>query len=432
MSFEKNFCPSPWFHMRINNSGTYEYCRWKAPDGQTRINFVRNIANQTPIDFFQNSMSSIRAQLLSGQTLEGCNDCKIMEQNRKVSGRQKQLLKAGVQERYFNKSLLSSPLRQDFDYSQAHHGHTQRTVSDWQIDLGNYCNGGCLFCNPESSSRLAVDFKKLGMIDQVPPNSWCDDTELVKKFVDSLVQSENLQYIHFLGGETLITPGFRTILQALVDHGLASQVIIGFTTNLNTWDSDILELLFEFQQVHLGLSIETLTKINDYVRWPNQQSTTLELLDRWRQVGQQHNWLIQLRTTPNCLTIHDLTTVYDYAWEHYLCVESCNFLADPAFMRINVLPPEYLQGVRQKLQQWINQHQIQDIDPVLNIRNPSWAHEQIVQDVQSYIDYIDQMPDESFRLPDLVKYLKKFESIRNNTVLDYLPQYEQLFRTHGY
>jgi hypothetical protein len=28
MSFEKSFCSSPWFHMRIDSDGTLRYCRW--------------------------------------------------------------------------------------------------------------------------------------------------------------------------------------------------------------------------------------------------------------------------------------------------------------------------------------------------------------------------------------------------------------------
>ena len=80
MSFEKNFCPSPWFHMRINNSGSYEYCRWKNnPESKDRINFEYNIRSQDPQDFFKNTMSQVRSELLNGQAPTGCKDCYIME-----------------------------------------------------------------------------------------------------------------------------------------------------------------------------------------------------------------------------------------------------------------------------------------------------------------------------------------------------------------
>lgn len=431
MSFEKNFCSSPWFHMRINNSGSYEYCRWKT-NTSTRINFVNNIKNQTPDDFFQTVMSPIRKQLLQGEAPVECSACYVMEKNNKVSGRQRQLLKVGVLEPYFSKSMHSSMLYKDFDYSHNHNGNTTRSVTDWQIDLGNYCNGGCVFCGPESSSKLATEFKAMGLISEVPPNSWCDDPKLLKKFIDHLTASDNLQYLHFIGGETTITPGFRLILQALVETGQANSIAIGFTTNLTTWSDSLNELLTKFNSVHLGLSIETLTPVNDYVRWPVKLDQTLKILDQWVNFGKQNNWLIQLRPTPTCLTINEFSTIYEYAWQHELAVESCNFLYKPEVLKINVLPPEYLVTARDRLANWIAEHPIEHTAKIINTRDPNIAHQQIVQDAQSYLNYIDSTLDESIRLPDLISYLKKLEAQRGNNILDYLPHYEQLFRSAGY
>jgi sulfatase maturation enzyme AslB (radical SAM superfamily) len=305
-------------------------------------------------------------------------------------------------------------------------------VIDWQIDLGNYCNGACVFCNPESSSSLATEFKRIGLIDQVPPSSWCDDPELLDRFIADLTQSPNLQYLHFLGGETVITPGFKKILLALVDSGLAKNISIGFTTNLTVWSDSVVELLTQFQQVNLGMSIETLTAVNDYVRYPGKQTRTRELLDRWTALGHKQGWLIQIRITPTCLTVHELTTVYDYAWQHGTAVESCNFIDNPAFFRISVLPKPQRESAAQTLRSWIVAHPVADSDQIVNTRDPNRSHEQIVQDATSYLNYLESAPDESSRLPDLVAYLKRLEASRGNSILTYLPQYEDLFRSAGY
>jgi sulfatase maturation enzyme AslB (radical SAM superfamily) len=432
MSLEKTFCSSPWLHMRITNSGTYESCRWMTKDGGTRVNFDCNIRNMSPLTYFQTHMSQLRTELLQGGSPEICNNCHAMEKHNKASGRQRQLLKVGVQTEYFEKSLAGSPLRPDFDHSNSNHGHTTRTVTDWQIDLGNYCNGACVFCHPENSSSLATEFKKLGLIDQLPPPSWCDQPELFDRFVSDLTQSPNLRYLHFLGGETVITPGFKKILSALVDAGLAQNISIGFTTNLTVWSESINELLKQFHQVNLGMSIETLSAVNDYVRYPSQQHRTKEILDRWVELAQQQNWLMQLRITPTCLTIHDLITVYDYAWHNNISVESCNFIDQPEFFRIGVLPEHYRTQISYKIKKWINQHQVEDNPQIINTRDPNVAQVQIVQDAVSYLNYLESVPDESYRLSDLVTYLKQLESNRGNSILTYLPQYEDLFRSAGY
>jgi hypothetical protein len=184
--------------------------------------------------------------------------------------------------------------------------------------------------------------------------------------------------------------------------------------------------------VHLGLSIETLTPVNDYVRWPGKLDQTLKILDQWVDFGKQHKWLIQLRPTPTCLTIGEFDTVYDYAWKHELAVESCNFLYKPKFMRINVLPTEYRSIARNQLANWILAHPVNSTSKIINTRDPNIARQQIIQDAQSYLNYIDNAVDEGDQMPELITYLKKLEERRGNSILNYLPNYEQLFRSAGY
>ena len=382
--------------------------------------------------YFKKSMSGLRKELLEGKSLEMCKDCYVMDQHNKPSGRLRQLLKVGVQQEYFDKSLASSTLKESFDYSAGNQGQTNRTITDWQIDLGNFCNGACVYCNPNSSSKLATEFLQLGLVDNVPPPAWCDDPELLDKFINDLIASPNLSYLHFLGGETLITPGFKKILTALVTAGIAADLVVGFTTNLTVWSDTVVELLKQFKQVHLGMSIETLTVVNDYVRYPSNINSTIECMNRWVKLGNDNNWLIQLRITPTCLTVHELTTVYDYAWENNIAVESCNFLDDPEYMSISVLPTKYRTVAIEKITNWIDTHQTTKVSNIINTRDPNIAREQISQDAASYLNYLMNAPDHSSKLPDLVRFLKTLESNRNNSILTYLPQYEKLFRSAGY
>ena len=418
--------------MRINNSGTYEPCRWMNKNASTRVDFDRNIKTLSPLKYFQVNMAKLRTELLQGHVPDMCSDCHILESHDKPSGRQRQLLKVGVLGEYFEKSLASSPMRATFDHSNQNQGLTDRTVTDWQIDLGNYCNGACVFCGPESSSTLATEFKQLGLIDTMPPRSWCDDPVLMSKFIADLTASPDLQYLHFLGGETVITPGFEKILSALVNADLAKKIIIGFTTNLTVWSQSIVELLKQFQQVNLGMSIETLTAVNDYVRYPSQHERTRQLLNQWVALGQQHKWLVQLRITPTCLTVHELSTVYDYAWQHNISVESCNFLDNPKFFRISVLPQKQREQACENLRQWLHAHAVEHDSQIINTRDPNLARQQIAQDARSYLNYLESATDESHRLPDLVAFMKRLESSRGNCILNYLPQYEDLFRSAGY
>lgn len=423
MSFEKTFCPSPWFHMHINNAGGYEFCRWATKDQRHAL---VSTANTDPGQFFQKNMIEIRQHMIDGTAVPQCNLCYKMEDHQKVSGRQRQLLKIGVTVDNFEKTMRSSPWLDHMSTAE-----TQLLPQDWQIDLGNFCNSGCVFCTPQSSSRLAAEFKKLKIIDQLPANSWCDDPAQLDKFIHTLKKSPVVRYLHFIGGETLITPAFKTILQELIRCDLHQNISIGFTTNLITWDHEISQLLPKFKQVNVGLSVECFDQLNDYVRWPSQLSTVTHTLSQWLALAQQHQWLVQLRVTPTMLTVSKLLTVYEYAWQHNIAVESCNFLEQPEFLRISVLPVLHRQAIVAQMQQWLDTHTA-DQNQVVNTRNPNFTKNQIVQDLASYVSYLKNETDHSHQLPQCVQYLKRLETNRKNSILDYLPEYEQLFRSAGY
>ena len=430
MSLEKYFCSSPWLHMRINSTGEYEVCRWA---NTKYINHEFNLAIKSPIEFFQKDMAAFRSDLLAGNKNSICNECHQMDQHRKPSGRLRQLLKVGVDQDNFDKTVKSSTYLDKFHFSFETQGLTDLHPIDWQIDLGNYCNSACVFCNPISSSKLATEFKKLKIIDSVPKKSWTQDPALVDKFIQSVCTLNNIQYIHFIGGETLITPAFKHIIKALIANGVSKSISLGFTTNLTSWDDELIELFKQFSQIHVGLSIESMDPINDYVRYPSQIDQVKTVLSRWLTVSKENNWLVQLRITPTCLTTNSLITIYSYAYEHDLSVESCNFLSRPEFMRPSVLPQTIRDSIIKSLESWIQMHsdRIKD-NQIINIRDPNVAKQHIIQDAESYVNYLKNEPDESHRAPALVEYLKLLESNRGNSILDYLPQYEEFFRTSGY
>jgi hypothetical protein len=130
--------------------------------------------------------------------------------------------------------------------------------------------------------------------------------------------------------------------------------------------------------------------------------------------------------------VHELTTVYDYAWQNNISVESCNFIDRPEHFRISVLPRPQRTVAIDRIKSWLDNHSAPVDKQIINIRNPNLIATQIVQDANSYLNYLESAADESYRLPDLVNYLKRLESNRGNSILTYLPQYEELFRSNGY
>ena len=412
--------------MKISSTGHMKFCRWSNVDQHTPV-----IGEIHPLTFFQQNLAPLRDAILSGQTLAECNNCYVMEKYGKVSGRQKQLLKTGITLNDFNKSCASSTFASEFEKS-LQHGHTDLCPVDWQIDLGNHCNSACVMCSPESSSRLAAEFHRIGFIDRLPPSNWAEDSNKVDMLIDMLSKTPGLTYLHFIGGETLITPGFKKILKALVKQDFRDKIAVGLTTNLTVWDKEINQILCEFKQVHLGMSIESMTRVNDYVRYPSNIQSVQEIMHRWIELSRVQGWIPTLRITPTALTAGELLGVYQFALTNQMNVESCNFLDEPHQLRISVLPIDIRRKISDQLKQWILQQQESNQTQVINHRDPTQVQQSILQDLISYVNYLDESPNDAYLLPNMVGYLKKLDQSRGNCVLDYLPEYEELFRSAGY
>lgn len=439
-----SFCSSPWFHFRINPAGYYVPCRWASEwlpqDGVTDY----HIRDYTPVEYMNSQvMCQLRSEFLQGQKPQQCQGCYYEDSHNKVSGRHKQLLKSAIQYSNFEKTLASSPHWADFEYSLNNQGQTVHSLTDIQIDLGNTCNSACIMCNPTYSSKLAVDYKKLTARSPelfpvyAPVKNWADDPVLLDKFVDCLVTIKGIKYIHFLGGEPLYMESFYTICERLIQAGISQDIIIGTTTNGTVYSSRLQKIINNFAEFHLGFSIETLDSVNDYVRYPGRISQiknnlTLFLADEHRLDGRLQ---LTLRITPTVLTITRLPALLSFMLENSVIAESCNILSDPACLRLELVPDYIRKNVIRSINELILAYNLEPGDIIINRRRRDLKQQVINNLVFEYrylLENIQAPQDVEQQRYNLVEFLKSWESIRHNSILDSLPEYEEFLRSYGY
>lgn len=432
-SLKDNFCSSPWFHLRIDPAGYYLPCRWGTDWGTANVNTKYHIST-TSLNEYMNSvfMKSIRSDLLNGKKLDICSACYYEDEHNKVSGRQKQLLKSAIRIDNFTKTFCASPHWDKFS--------TELVDSpvDLQIDIGNTCNSACIMCNPRYSSRLASDYKKLVAIEPALFNAptefknWTDDPNLADKFINELAEISNLRYIHLLGGETLYLKSFYDICNRLIDKGLAKNISLGITTNATLYTPEIEQVISEFKNVYLGVSIESVTTLNNYVRYPSQIDQILSNIDSYLELDNVH---ISLRITPSVLTIYHIDSLFRYMLDQKIIAESCNILYDPSCLRIELLPEYLRQEVIDKIQVIVDEYNLIKTETIINRRRSDLNESVIASIILEYLNFLKtyQTPYniEQERL-NLVKFIQAFETIRNNKILDYLPEYEEFLRSSGY
>jgi sulfatase maturation enzyme AslB (radical SAM superfamily) len=435
--FNKTFCSSPWFHVRLTYDGSFESCRWA--NNPSRLH---NIKDQTLLQYYNSDqMRVLRQQLLSGQELEHCQTCYYEESFGKFNGRQRQLLKSAVTVDNFDLSLRSSPHYKNFKYSFDNNGLANLAPVDLQIDLGNTCNSACIMCGPEASSRLESDYHKLNKINPqlfFKPESyisWTKDPKLVRQFVEELVNIPNLRYIHFLGGETLYEESFYTICESLIEHGIAKNIIVGTTTNGTIYNDRIQNFIENFKEFHLGISIESVTKLNDYVRYPSNIDSVLSNIDKFLELRSKLSGLyISLRITPNVFTISEIDKLFTYMLEKQVIAESCNILYEPRYLRMELMPDSIRSEIKQKIETIIDRYELSK-DNITNIRRSDHISQVIANTILDYYKFICdyELPaDVEQSRHNLVKAVKSFESLRGNSILDYTTNYEKFLRHHGY
>lgn len=435
--FEKTFCSSPWFHLQINYDGTYKDCRWGK--GYAVKN---NIQSESLLTYYNSDqMKQFRQNLLDGETLDFCSACYYEESFNKLNGRLRQLNKSAIDVNNFALTTRSSPHYQNFKYSFENNGQSDLAPVDLQINLSNLCNSACIMCGPEASSKLVTDYKKLHLIDSnlfrqpVINNSWTQDPAAFEKFVSELITIKNLKYIHFLGGETLYDPAFYSICDKLIENEI-NGVIVGTTTNGTIYNDKIEKYISKFKEFHLGISIETVTDLNDYIRWPGKIQSILSNIDQYLKLRDRYPGLyISLRITPNVLSIYDIDKLFVYMIKNRVIAESCNILYDPAHLRIELLPDDIRNEIKEKIKSVIDYYELEESENLVNIRRADLTNKVTSKTILDYYKFISTYtkPNNVDKLRfDLVNFLKAFESIRNNSIIDYLPRYEEFLRNYGY
>ena len=431
---KNTFCSSPWFHFRLTYDGSYEKCRWLKSAEHTH-----NIATTSPIHFFEKEMESFRSDFVNGVAPPECETCYYQEQFGKLSGRQKQLLKSGIRTDDFVNSIKSSPHYSDFFLT--HRGFPiDREATDIQVDIGNICNSACIMCDPVASSRLTQDYNKLSAKSTLfvkPENytSWVNDPNAMQAFLDFLQRTHKLKYLHLLGGETLYNDAFYIICHHLIQHNICEDVIIGTTTNGTIYTEELEHIIPKFKEFHLGISIETVTPLNDYIRYPSKITDVLANIDRFIALRAKHPGLhLTLRITPNVFTVYELDTLFEYMIENNITAEACNILHKPSCLRMELMPSDIRQEVIAKLEAVVEKHSISKHN-VSNIRSQHLVSQVIADTILDYLEFVKSYtaPDNKEQLQkELVEFLKAFESIRNNSILDYAPRYTEFLRLAGY
>lgn len=236
------------------------------------------------LDFYNNEyLQHIRASWQQGIWPNACDSCKVVEAQGGVSRRQ------GSAKWYQDNNADDTvPELVRLDY--------------WTGDL---CNLACAICGPGYSSTWKQELN-------YPIQSKKSN---VNKFWNTLDTSK-LRYVHFNGGEPLLSKEHVKFLHALPNKHL---IHIAYNTNGTILPSqELVDLWSQYKLVQLDFSIDDIGKRYEYQRYPAKWDNVVDNL-KWFIDHAPHNCMFAVNTTVSRLNYHNLNNLNIWLQEHF-CV----------------------------------------------------------------------------------------------------------------
>jgi hypothetical protein len=306
----------------------------------------------------------IKQQQLEGTWPSACHRCQYEEQNGGQSERVRALVE--IPQHRFERFVKDQSIG-EFEF---------------RVKFSNLCSLACRSCSASESST----FGKItnSDVNELYEKDITDDSDhwnfIITRIPELMKKAENF-FVHFIGGETLIQPGMIRLLQWMVRTKLAPKIHVRLTTAMTANPSDeLMSLLAQFNSVDINLSIDSVGKNYQYVRWParfskiesnldtliNYQSTLTVKNGREIRIPKWKCAISPVFSLNNIFYINDWLDFW-YQWYQQRGIVFHNFVANMTMqtnhLDVQALPAQYRLGLSALLKQCLT-HPIFDAYPV--------------------------------------------------------------------
>lgn len=227
-----------------------------------------------------------------------------------------------------------------------------------QLNLGNLCNNACLTCNPYQSSKLAQEWSQINLYKHqefsnylkgfdpaqaISSEWWVNDSHRLDSVLDDLLELAP-DSLGLIGGEPTINPLTKTILTKLLP--IAKNTEIHFTTNGRVFDQELVELLDNYKNVVIRISVDGYKQINEFVRYPSQWHEFEEVVEQW--IGT--NAHIKFNIGLSALTALNMDQLLVYLDQKFQADIEMWHLFDPVFLHCGQLPQSTIDKAIERLE----------------------------------------------------------------------------------
>jgi len=428
------FCNIPWYELHINHDGSYDLCGCMSElITDTADAREWNIRNYPVAEYWQSRrLRDERLSKMSDVPNPACSVCQHQDSIGNHSKRIKENLKSVIfYDKNFYKSFEQSPHRAAFEYSLANDGVTVTKPASYHLSLGNECDLSCIMCSPNASFKLAQDYKVLGWAKDARRLNWTDDQDIWNNFCQTLLTTDLLS-LHIIGGEPTINKRFRQLIDLFVSNN-RTDFSFSFTTNCMHPIDDLWDKLAKFKRVEIGMSVETVSESNNYVRYGSSIDAILLNIAEF-QMSAPDNVDFVVRTVPTLLTITEYSQLIDWCYDNDFLLNSY-FAVDPPWQQIQLLPDSIKIPLQKQFQAQLERYRAltdHRIKGLTNFRNKEYVLENLIKEIEAAICSLEPgNVDVDLARASVLKF-KQLDTMRKNSVVAAFPVLQEWFESNGY
>jgi len=395
----ESFCMLPWMHLHAYPDGRAYPCCFAFdpyPVGDLNKQSLKEVFNG-------DKMKQMRVRMLNNNKSRECLKCYDQEKSGFFS------LRLSSNKHFGHNIGLVDSTQPD--------GTADFVMKYWDIRFSNLCNMACRSCGTWFSSNWYEDYKKI--TGSPPPHAKImrvgrHTNDLWEQMLESFDHTEQF---YFAGGEPIIMEEHYRILKEL-DKRKMYHVRLIYNTNFSKTkfkDIDVFELWNKFDSVSIGASLDAEGARAELMRKGTVWEDAVNNRKRMMQVCPKVDFYIS-STVSLMNSLHVCDFHRNWVEQGLIKPQDFNFnlLQHPTWQRIDILPPEHKQRVKEKYNDHIKWLKDQD-----NLTRATKGFE-------SALDWMFKT-DNQKHLDLFFSNTRKYDKIRGEDTLKIFPEWKELF-----
>ena len=442
------FCPLPWNSINLRNNGDLRICcntnSYSPQRGiMTKEDGTPYNAGKDDWNEARNAdiLKEVRVSMMKGEWHPECTRCKKEEESGMRSRREYENDDWGKYSGDISLEKMLPITEEDGTLDTS-----KQDIEFMDIRYGNFCNLKCRMCGPTDSHKWYDDFVKTTgrthykdthetiQLTKNAKGKW--HTDQYDWFQDNDIYWDNFEKyapdakkLYIVGGEPLIIDEHQESLERLVASGKAGKIQLEYNTNLTMVPDRLVHLWEQFKQIRIGVSIDGIGDVFNYQRTPAKFDAVYA-----NMMTLQNNERINLKAW-FAYTVTPMNVFHTADFMKWKLTESGldkfnpitgprpvithHMCHSPKYYNVKVLP--------QYLKDQVAEHYQEHRDWVLTTDFSDKVKNNFIK-VLTGIETFMMSEDYSEEwLDHFVDQTVKLDEIRNQNILDIVPQFKSLF-----